>query len=92
MEAVQIVRLEKVVEVDTLQEAANEVHKDVSQGQENRRIRPHKLLNVKKNVLPCNFRIGDYVLARHIKQVHKLQSKWHGPMCIVDGKSDLELW
>lgn len=48
LDALQSACLEEVVEVDSLQEDLEKVHKDLFQGNEERRIRGQKLNNMKK--------------------------------------------
>lgn len=68
-------RVQQIIEIDRLQSALDEMHKDVSTRVDAARARQVLRHNSKTNVLPANFRAGDIVLVRRAQQTkgHKLR-------------------
>lgn len=66
------------------------MHKDVSMENIQVCTRTQQVHNVRTKVLPLNICAGDFGMVRvRVKRGYKLETKWKGPMCIVEPKSSL---
>ena len=79
------VRAAQILEVETLQEALDGMHKEVAERVSQARAKAILKHNMETNVLPANFHEGDFVLVRkaQISKGHKLQFLWMGPKRVV---------
>lgn len=74
-------RIAALADVEVLHDASHCMHKEVANSNSLRRTRSQRIHNLRINVAPLNFSIGDYFMIRtHNKKIHKLQSKWRDPM------------
>lgn len=84
------VRARQLVNIDLMQAALEDMHRDVKLRAEKSRQRKVDEHNRKTNVRPVNFNEGDFVLVRRaVTKGHKLQFIWTGPRRIVSVHSDL---
>lgn len=90
VKALDEARTMQVINIDRFHQALENIHKEVSDNNTANRSRALKWHNAKTNVTPLNINIGDYVMIRtHAHRNHKLESKWRGPMLVVEAKSTL---
>lgn len=90
METLNAARCQSILNINDVHQALEVMHKEVFKRNQTRRTRAQLIHNAKTNVLPLNIDIGDYVMVRvSVKGNHKLQSKWKGPMRVIEARSDL---
>lgn len=83
-------RVRSIIDIGKLHESLEEMHKDVSKGNTQVRTRAQQIHNARTKVLPLNIYVGDFVMVRvSTKRGHKLETKWKGPMRVVETKSSL---
>lgn len=81
---------EATIQVEKLQDALAELHKDVLQRIYSARQRSVEAHNRRTNVQPVNIYEGDFVLVRQVKPgAHKLAFRWIGPRRIFQARSEL---
>ena len=88
--SVEEVQATRVLQATELEQALDDIHRDVSIRRTKAREEAVKRHNEKTNVKLVNFSTGDYVLVakRQAKDGRKLQVQWHGPQQIAKATSD----
>lgn len=85
-----VVKLRRLVNIDSMQSALEDMHRDIKYRVELSRKRQVSAHNRKTKLQPINFQVGDFVLVRRAaKKGHKLKFLWIGPRRVTAVKSDL---
>lgn len=83
-------RARQLLNIEELQGSLESMHRDVGERVTSERSRVIAKHNLKTNIQPINFTIGDFVLVRRAQDKgHKLSFKWLGPRRIKECKSPL---
>jgi len=78
--SLDFIQAQKVVKVDQLAAALENIHRDVATRRTRKREEAVAMHNAKTHVRSVNFELGDYVLvARQASKGHKLHVRWNGP-------------
>lgn len=83
-------QFKKVINLGMMQKALEKMHSEVGLRKVKRRARVQLIQNAETNVSPLNIEVKDHVFIRtHSLGNHKLQTKWKGPMRVVEAKPGL---
>ena len=77
-------RTAQIISINQLQEALDNLHRNVSTSSQARRERAVEAHNKATNIVAPNFSVGDFVLVRRASDKgHKLKFRWFGPRRIT---------
>lgn len=83
-------RYRQIVKLEKIHKGLEEMHEEVSEGDQRRRTQAQKTHNARTSMLPIYIGISDYaMIGTHVKRSHKLQSIWCGPVKVISSKSNL---
>ena len=90
-QSLEFIRAQKVMKIDCLVAAVDQVHKKVAKTRTRKRRQSVKAHNAKTHVQEINLDAGDYVLVaqRLMNDGHKLRVKWRGPQRVTRAVSEL---